>query len=60
MIEKHPDYINLRSKIGHWEIDTAISRMRKAAIMILVERRTRYVIIKNYWPKLLSICIMQR
>ena len=47
MIEKRPDYINLRSKIGHWEIDTAISRQSKAAIMVLVERRTRYTIIKK-------------
>jgi len=51
MIEKRPEYINLRSKIGHWEIDTAISRMSKAAIMVLVERRTRYVIIKKLQGK---------
>jgi len=47
MIEKRPDYINLRSKIGHWEIDTAVSRQSKAAIMVLVECCTRYVIIKK-------------
>jgi len=51
MIDKRPDYINLRSYIGHWEIDTAISRMSKAAIMILVERRTRFVIIKKLCAK---------
>jgi len=51
MIDKRPDYINLRSKIGHWEIDTAISRQSKAAIMVLVERRTRYVIIKKLQTK---------
>ena len=50
-IEKRPDYINLRSYIGHWEIDTAISRMSKAAILVLVERRTRYVIIKKLEAK---------
>jgi len=47
MIEQRPKYVNLRSRIGHWEIDTAISRKSKAAIMVLVERRTRYVIIKK-------------
>ena len=47
MIEQRPEYVNLRSRIGHWEIDTAISRKSKAAIMVLVERRTRYVIIKK-------------
>jgi IS30 family transposase len=51
MIEKRPDYINLRSRVGHWEIDTVISRMSKAAILVLVERRTRYVIIKKLHTK---------
>jgi len=51
MIDKRPEYINLRSYIGHWEIDTAISRMSKAAIMVLVERRTRYVIIRKLKAK---------
>jgi transposase, IS30 family len=51
MIEKRPDYVNLRSEIGHWEIDTAISRKSKAAIMVLVERKTRYVIIKKLSAK---------
>ena len=51
MIEKRPDYVNLRCEIGHWEIDTAISRKSKAAIMVLVERRTRYVIIKKLKAK---------
>jgi IS30 family transposase len=47
MIERRPGYVNLRSRIGHWEVDTAISRQSKAAIMVLAERRTRYVIIKK-------------
>jgi IS30 family transposase len=51
MIDKRPDYINLRSRIGHWEIDTAISRKSKATIMVLVERRTRYVVIKKLKAK---------
>ena len=51
MIEKRPEYVNLRSYIGHWEIDTVISRKSKAAIMVLAERRTRYVIIKKLTAK---------
>jgi IS30 family transposase len=47
MIEQRPGYVNLRSRIGHWEADTAISRQSRAAIMVLAERRTRYVIIKK-------------
>jgi transposase, IS30 family len=50
-IEKRPDYVNFRSEIGHWEIDTAISRKSKAAIMVLAERKTRYVIIKKLAAK---------
>ena len=51
MIEKRPEYINLRSRIGHWEIDTAVSRMSKEAIMVLVERKTRFTIIKKLKAK---------
>ena len=51
MIEHRPDYINLRSRIGHWEIDTAVSRQSKAAIMVLAERKARYVIIKKLLSK---------
>jgi len=47
MIEKRPDYINLRSRIGDWETDTIISRQSKAAVMVLVNRRTRYIILKR-------------
>jgi IS30 family transposase len=47
MIEKRPEYVNLRTRIGHWEIDTVISRQSKTVIMVLVERRTRYVIIRK-------------
>jgi IS30 family transposase len=47
MINKRPDYINLRSHTGHWEADTVISRQSKAALMILVERCTKFTIIKK-------------
>jgi len=51
MIEQRPDYINLRSRVGHWEADTIISRQSKAAVMVLVERKKRYVIIKKLTAK---------
>ena len=47
MIEHRPDCINLRSQTGHWEADTMISRQSKAAVMVLVERSKRFVIIKK-------------
>jgi IS30 family transposase len=30
MIDKRPDYINLRSRIGRWEIDAAISKEKQS------------------------------
>lgn len=47
MIENRPDYIALRSRIGDWETDTIISRQCKEAVMILLERRTRFIILKK-------------
>ena len=51
MIEKRPEYVNLRSRVGHWETDTVISRQSKAAIMVLAERSKRFVIIKKLTAK---------
>jgi IS30 family transposase len=51
MIEHRPEYVNLRSYIGHWETDTIISRQSKEAVMILVERKARYTIIKKLAAK---------
>ena len=47
MIEKRPEHINLRSRIGDWEADTIISRQGKAAVMVLVNRKARYIILKK-------------
>jgi IS30 family transposase len=47
MIEHRPEYVNLRSYVGNWEADTIISRQSKAAVMVLVERKTRYTILKK-------------
>jgi IS30 family transposase len=51
MIEKRPDYVKLRSTAGHWETDTIISRQSKAAVMVLAERHSRYIIIKKLEAK---------
>jgi IS30 family transposase len=56
MIEKRPDYVNLRSEISHCKIDTAIYRKSMAAIMVLAERKIRYEIIKKLPPK--TTCFM--
>jgi IS30 family transposase len=51
MIDKRPDYINLRKRIGDWETDTIISRQSKASVMILANRRSRKVILKKLCQK---------
>jgi IS30 family transposase len=47
MIEKRPDYINLRRRIGDWETDTIVSRQSKAAVMVLANRRSRLIMLKK-------------
>lgn len=51
MIDQRPAYINLRSCIGHGEADTIISRQSKAAVMVLVERQKRFIILKKIKSK---------
>lgn len=46
-ISQRPDYINNRSRIGHWEGDTVIGKDRHHCIVTLVERKTGFVIIKK-------------
>ena len=40
-IEERPASVEQRKQVGHWEADTAVSRQSKAALNILVERKTR-------------------
>ena len=47
MIEHRPDYIQLRSRIGDWETDTIVSRQSKAAVMVLANRKARFLILKK-------------
>ena len=51
MIEHRPDYVNLRSRCGDWETDTIISRQSKAAVMVLVNRKFRCLILKKLEAK---------
>jgi IS30 family transposase len=47
MIEHRPDYIQLRSRVGDWEADTIVSRQSKAAVMVLANRKARFIILKK-------------
>lgn len=46
-IEERPEVINLRSEVGHWEIDTIIGRKKghKPVLLSLVERTSRKAIL---------------
>jgi len=40
-IKQRPKGVEQRKTFGHWEADTAVSRQSKAAISVLVERKSR-------------------
>lgn len=42
-IDKRPDIVNARIRIGDWEADTIIGKDRKGAMLTLVERKSRFV-----------------
>lgn len=45
-IEKRPKHIEKRRRFGHWEADFIVSgRNGKGALLVFVERKTRYVLI---------------
>lgn len=44
-IEKRPEMVNQKIRVGDWEGDTIIGKDRKSAIYTLVERKTLYTII---------------
>jgi len=46
-ISKRPKYIEKRRQVGHWELDTMVSRKSKSALVIATERNTRATIIKK-------------
>jgi IS30 family transposase len=51
MIEQRPPAANNRSEAGHWEADTAISRESKAAIMAMVDRKSRLLVARKLKAK---------
>ena len=46
-IDLRPEKINDRSEFGHWESDSMISRQSRAALVVQLERLSRYVKIKK-------------
>jgi len=50
-IEKRPEVVDLKSRIGDWEGDTVIGKGRKNAFVTMVERKTLYTVVKRIESK---------
>ena len=42
---ERPNFINNRSRIGDWELDTVLGKVNEEVLVTLVERKTRYSLI---------------
>jgi IS30 family transposase len=50
-IQDRPRSIEKRMHSGHWESDTMVSRQGTAALLVLVERKSRYTVIEKLTHK---------
>lgn len=50
-IEKRPKYIEKRIQPGHWEADSMVSKQSKSAIAVMVERKSRYIVLEKLLRK---------
>jgi IS30 family transposase len=46
-IDERPAIVDTRQRIGDWEIDTIIGKRHKGALLSLVERKTKFTLIKK-------------
>ena len=46
-IEQHPVIVEEKSRVGDWEIDTVIGQNHKGALVTIVERKTKFVVIQK-------------
>lgn len=46
-IDQRPPEVELRETMTHWEVDTILSWTRKARLVTLVERKSRYICIEK-------------
>ena len=47
MIDDRPEIVDKKSRIGDWEIDTMIGKNHKQAILSIVERVSKYTLLKK-------------
>ena len=50
-IEKRPRVVDLRTRVGDWEIDTVIGKNYKGALVTIVERKTQHLVSKRVMDK---------
>ncbi|MCR9191194.1 MAG: IS30 family transposase [Gammaproteobacteria bacterium] len=47
MIDDRPEIVDKKERVGDWEIDTIIGKNRKQAIVSIVERKSKFTILKK-------------
>jgi len=47
LIDEKPESANERAEVGHWEVDTMISRKSKASLKVTIEHKSRYTMINR-------------
>ena len=50
-IEQRPEIVDEKSRIGDWEIDTVIGQNHKGALVTIVERKSKFTLIKRVETK---------
>ncbi len=55
MIGKRPKIVEKKSRIGDWEIDTVVGKDHKGFLVTVVDRKSKFVIIKNVPTKEASV-----
>jgi IS30 family transposase len=43
-IDKRPEVVDLRNRVGDWEADTVIGKQGHSVLVTLVERKTRFTV----------------
>ena len=46
-IDERPEVVEEKSRIGDWEIDTVIGKNHKQALVTIVERKTKFMVMKK-------------
>jgi IS30 family transposase len=50
-IDQRPDIVDEKSRMGDWEIDTVIGQNHKGALVTIVERKSKFTLIKRVETK---------